>query len=113
MVANWVYRISDGVFIQGGYFDPTFDPTTHGVVRLPEGVSPNVRLERWDGDKGKRAATPAEIAAYDTDRVDAEADASLNTKAMRALAQATFELKTTAWTAQQFKDRIRAIFKSL
>lgn len=34
-------------------------------------------------------------------------------KALRALAQATYELKSQAWTQAQFVDRIKAIYRSL
>jgi hypothetical protein len=43
---------------------------------------------------------------------DAETAVEAN-KALRALARATHELKTNAWTLQQFRDRIKAIFRSL
>jgi hypothetical protein len=48
--------------------------------------------------------------AHLTAEQDAEID---NLKALQALARATFELKTNAWTLAQFRDRIKAIYRSL
>lgn len=113
-VSRWVARRSDGVFLRGGYWEPTIDPVVEVLVLFSDSnPNPDVRLERWDGDKGKRPATAPEIAAYDATVLDAQADSDLNLKAFRALAQATFELKTTAFTQPQFVARIRQIYKNL
>ena len=48
--------------------------------------------------------------AYLTAERDAEIDSLL---AMRALAEATYELKTTSWTKAQFIARIKAIYRTL
>ena len=48
--------------------------------------------------------------AYVTAEQDAEID---GLKALRALAQATFELKSNAWTQAQFLARIKAIYRAL
>lgn len=46
--------------------------------------------------------------------VGAERDAEIDgLKAIRALGEATFELKTTAWTKAQFLARIKAIYRGL
>jgi hypothetical protein len=52
--------------------------------------------------------------ANDTAGSDEDAETAVEgNKALRALTKATHELKTTAWTLQQFRDRIKAIFRSL
>lgn len=67
----------------------------------------------------QRDAGAAAIAAYDPTLVDTawendKGDADLdNNKAFRALARATFELKSNAWTLVQYTDRIKAIYRSL
>lgn len=75
---KWVYRVKDGQFVQGGPFEPRYDPATEAVVVLRE--HPNVRLERYDGasETKTRAATPEEIAAHDDSREDARAQAEIN-----------------------------------
>lgn len=46
--------------------------------------------------------------------VQAEKDAEIdNMRGLRALARATFELKTTNWTLVQYLDRIKQIYRSL
>ena len=48
--------------------------------------------------------------AHATAEKDAEID---NLKPFRALAEATFELKTNAWTKAQFLARVKAIYRGL
>lgn len=48
--------------------------------------------------------------AHETADRDAEIE---NVKAIQALARATFELKTSSWTLAQFRDRIKAIYRTL
>lgn len=48
--------------------------------------------------------------AYVTAEKDAEID---GLKALRALAEATFELKTNPWTKAQFLARVKAIYRAL
>lgn len=109
---RWVYRLSDTLFLRGGFSDPVFDQATEGVVVLPDERFPDPVRERCDpaAPSRRRPATAQEIAAIEDARKDADIDQQ---KALRALAQATFELKTTDWTAQQFRDRIKAIYRSL
>lgn len=50
----------------------------------------------------------------DPAHVTAEKDAEIeNLKPFRALAKATHELKTNAWTFPQYWDRVRAIYRGL
>jgi hypothetical protein len=72
MVTRWVYRLSDGLFLYGGHYEPQYDPATQGVASLAD--HPNARTQRWDGS-AIRAATAPEIAAYDDAAADAFVDA--------------------------------------
>jgi hypothetical protein len=72
MVTRWVYRLSDGLFLHGGYYEPSYDPATQGVASLDG--HPNARTQRWDG-AAIRAATAPEIAAFDADAADGAVDA--------------------------------------
>lgn len=92
--------------------------TTAGV--LVEGVS--------IGDPANRATwkvQPANLQAAAQPIIDAfnPADPALETaekdaeidglKAIQALARATHELKSNAWTLIQFRDRIKTIYRAL
>ena len=48
------------------------------------------------------------------EHVAAEKDSALDSQqALRALAEATFELKTNTWTKAQFLARVKAIYRAL
>lgn len=80
---QWVYRISDQQILRGGNHEQEFNPATEGVFSVEEGVVPNPRLHRFNGTL--RAATPAEISAYDTAHTDEVAGREIdNSKAIRA-----------------------------
>lgn len=64
---KWIYRLSDGVFTEGGAYDPSPSPSTHGLVVLTR--HPDRRTERYDGSGGIRPATSQEIADYDAAQV--------------------------------------------
>ena len=84
--ARYVYRQSDGMFLRGGYYDVEPDPATEGVVSLGE-RHPDPRLERADpaSPTKTRPATAPEIAAYDAERTDTEAQATADrNKALKA-----------------------------
>ncbi|SRR5216684_2992170 len=65
--STWVYRQSDGLYLYGGFYQPTFDPVTQGSDTFPDAAPhPDPRLQRHDAVKGgTRLATVSEIAAYD------------------------------------------------
>ena len=64
-----------------------------------------------------QAAAQAHIDAFnpvDPAHDDAERDAYIDAqKGLQALARATYELKSTAWTLAEFRDRIKAIYRAL
>ena len=64
-----------------------------------------------------QAAAQPTIDAFnpnDPAHATAEKDAEIDgLKALRALAEATFELKSQAWTKAQFLARVKAIYRSL
>jgi hypothetical protein len=116
----WVYRLSDGVFLWGGYYDPTipgsgFDPTVMGVDTLPavDGLSehPDPARERYAAASPtrRRWATTAETTVAETARLDAEVEAQV---AIRALARVTWEALPTpkpSWV--DFWQRIRERYR--
>jgi len=65
-VATWVYRLSDGRFLRGGFFAPAYDPATEGVLVCPAG-HPDPRTARAapDAPTGTRPATEAEVADFE------------------------------------------------
>jgi hypothetical protein len=72
--STWVYTLATGIFTRGGFYDPTYDAATEGVVMFPDAdPHPDVRLDRFDTETGKRPATDEEIAAYDAAAFDAAA----------------------------------------
>ena len=83
--SRWVYRLSNGQFLRGGFYAVTHDPATEGVVSLGE-RHPDPRTERFDPVTKTRPATAPEIAAYDAEQLDAQAVASVDTeKALKAI----------------------------
>ena len=100
---------------------PIFDPVAQVLIQLSD--YPDVRLQRWDGAIGVRAATSAETTAYDAAVLDAQAQTRVVDKLIQAiliyLVQRLNELRTqpitafTALTAQNVKDGIVAIYKTL
>jgi hypothetical protein len=73
-ISKWVYTLATGQFTRGGFYDPPFDSATEGVVGFPDAdPMPDVRLQRFDAERGKRPATADEIAAFDQSRLDAQA----------------------------------------
>lgn len=108
---EWVYRTSDGLWLR----DRGGEALAAGedVVSLPENaLAPDVITERYDSlaPSKRRPATAAEMTAARDEIRDREID---GLSALAALTRATFELKTNAWTFQQFRDRIKAIYRSL
>ncbi len=77
---NWVYRLADGMFLYGGFYEPTFDPLTQGVVTLPDERMPDRELEMFD------AGSPTKRRARTADERAAAQAAMLNAKLEEALA---------------------------
>jgi hypothetical protein len=81
------------------------DRTTWRIDYKPEATA----AQRATAEALKLTYDPAADTAY----ADEQADVRLNEPALRALAKATHELKTNTWTFAEFRDRIKAIFRSL
>lgn len=63
MVAKYLYRKSDGVFLGGGFYDPPLtDPVNFGIAEFPDADQPNLKRHRFDPTTGKRLATAQELA---------------------------------------------------
>jgi hypothetical protein len=82
------------------------DRASWRITYLPQATA----QQRLDGDALRFTFDPT------TDTVGNDEDAQTaveGNKALRALARATHELKTNAWTLQEFRDRIKALFRAL
>lgn len=114
MASRWVFRNSDGLWMVHGLGDAALihaEPQNYSEVLLDQNACPDPRLTRGQADPPYiRAATAPEQAAVESLRTDTEID---NLKALQALARATFELKSNAWTLAQFRDRMKQIYRAL
>lgn len=72
--SRWIYRLLDGVYLRGGFYDPGYDPTTESLDAFIDERHPDPRTERGPG---RRPATAQEITDYDAAQTDAQADAVL------------------------------------
>ncbi len=93
-----IYDKATGRFIQGGYFDPSCDAATQGIIDLPDGTPfPDYRAQRVDVATGAiRLATADEIAAVDDAARDQEIDA---VRAVKACARVAWEQLSAAQKA--------------
>lgn len=64
---KWIYDLTSNEFLYGGPYDPTFNPSTQGMVRLER--NPNATTERYDGAGGMRPATTQEMSASDASQL--------------------------------------------
>lgn len=105
-----LFERASGHYVGGTrYDDLPHDPVTHVQLDLPS--FPDRRTDRWDGATGVRAATQAELDAFDDATLDMQAKRDLDDKKLKAVA---------AWTADklgiprsQARDEIIAIYKAL
>lgn len=119
-MTNWVARNSDQAWMVRGFGDPArihTEPSQYTLVACPDDDAPNPRTERYDAASPtkRRAATLAEIKAYDDVMVR---DRQLAAKALRALAIAThkrFRRQSTAdvTTAAEWEAAIREEYDAL
>lgn len=79
---KWVYRVSDGLILMGKAGDPSIyntDQVNYALVTLPDSAPrPDPRTQRVRDATRLRAATSAEIAAYDTIVLDGEVTKALD-----------------------------------
>lgn len=94
-----------GIPIVGISIGTETDRSTWRIDYRPEATA----QQRIDGDALRLSYDPLTDPAWDTEQVDRAVD----DKAFRALTRATWELKTNAWTFQQFVDRLKAIYRTL
>jgi len=85
---TWIYRLTDGQFLRGGWADPSFDPESEGRIELAS--APDYRVTRGSAE-GARAATIEEIAAFDAAMARQEFD---SVKALKAMAAALWKKQT-------------------
>jgi hypothetical protein len=104
----WVYRTTDSVFLRDrGTEDLKPDEAEVELDSVPDVV--RERFEATAPNK-RRLAIATEAASVTDVQRDSEID---NMKAFQALARATHELKTNAWTLAQFGARIKQIYRGL
>lgn len=88
MPTTWIVRNSDSAWMVKGFGDPSLinsQPANYTAVEIPADDCPNPRTERYDAGSAtkRRAATSAEIKAYDDVMVR---DKVLGEKPIKALA---------------------------
>lgn len=125
-MAKWIARNSDHAWMVQGYGDPALihsQPSAYTEVEVSGGRCPNPRLTRHDAaaPSKTRAATEAEIAAYDAACQDAKA-AEIDTDLLiQAAAQLDYEERQklmvkvgeTLRTPAECTARIKAIYRRL
>lgn len=119
-VSTWVYRKSDGQYLRGGFYDPTFDPAIEATEQFQDAdPHPDVRLQRGPG---RRPATAPEIAAYDDAQATVAGDLSTQKLLLATViffTQRQNEVRTQptqvlpALSAQAVRDGILTIYKGL
>lgn len=93
--SKWVYRVSDSLFLRGGFYDPAYDSAHEGVVSFQDAdPHPDVETERYDATSStkRRPATQAELDIATATRIDTEARKSIDE--MRAIKTA---ILTSLW----------------
>lgn len=110
--SRWVYRLSDAMFLRGGYSDTPYDPATEGVAEFPDDdAHPNPRLHRWANvtPRPKRDATAAEIAAYDDEKLTDLA--TRESRAKDTIASIALMLKRTDpnWATYTLAQKVAAV----
>lgn len=109
MVAKYLYRKSDGVFLSGGFVDvqppmigdpPAPDFATYGVAEFGDADQPDPLLHRFDAALGKRLATPEELAAAADSATTQRAHATSQQKDILAMIAFVVRSKDpAAWAA--------------
>lgn len=92
-----------GIPILGVSFPRLSDRSTWVIHYAPEATE----AQRAAGEALKLAYDAGGDAAYG----DEQADLKLNDPLLRAIVRATYDLKTTAWTVQEYRDRIKALYR--
>lgn len=113
---EWVYRKRDFLFCVQGTDDPaqiTTAPADYGVVTFPDDAPfPNPRTERADptAPTGRRSATAAEVASYDSVRQSAQAlVASRDRDRLAMLATVVRGRDALRWDAMTTRQQLDAI----
>jgi hypothetical protein len=62
-ISRWIFRLSDGQYLRGGFYDPDFDAATEALDEFPDAdPHPDVRLHKGPG---RQLRSQAELDAYD------------------------------------------------
>ncbi len=88
------YDLASGQILDGGYYQPNYDPSTHGLLTLEDDETPHPdhRTKRIT-DGVLRDATPEEVQAYDTDKFNADVAAAVGQNPLVAAVGLTLETR--------------------
>lgn len=91
---TYAYDLSSGQIIDGGYYQPNYDPATQGLLTIEDDETPHPdhRLKRVT-DGVLRDATPEEIASYDTAKFNADVAAAVGQNPLVAAVGLTLETR--------------------
>lgn len=110
---RWVYRVADGQLMMGPYLDPSVypgDSVNYAVCDLPDtNPQPSPRLQRAASTTAVRAATSAEIDAYDLAIADAKTDSGLTDKDRYAIYATVLEKFDGTWAGMTNAQRKTAV----
>jgi len=90
----YTYDLASGQIVEGGYYQPNFDPSTHGLLTLEDDETPHPdhRLKRVT-DGVLRDATAEELAAYDAAKFNADVAAAVGQNPLVAAVGLTLETR--------------------
>lgn len=88
------YDVASGQIIEGGYYQPNYDPSTQALLTLEddEAPHPDHRLKRVE-DGVLRDATAEELAAYDAAKFQADVAAAVGQNPLVAAVGLTLETR--------------------
>lgn len=88
------YDLSSGHIIDGGYYQPSYDPSTQGLLTLDDDETPHPdRRTKRVTDGVLRDATVEEIAAYDAAKFTADVAAAVGQNPLVAAVGLTLETR--------------------
>ena len=88
------YDLASGQLIEGGYYQPNYDPSTQGLLQLEDDETPHPdhRLKRVT-DGVLRDATGDEVAAFDAAKFNADVAAAVGQNPLVAAVGLTLETR--------------------
>jgi len=94
MSRMYSYDLESGQILDGGYYQPQYDPSTQGLFTLDDDDSPHPdRRSKRVTDGVLRDATPEELAAYDAAKFNADVAAAVGQNPLVAAVGLTLETR--------------------